>query len=79
MSADSGGTLGGQQFSGSGLAGNINIAAGDQIQMTSGSVSTRAITSDGGNIALNALRMIQLYGLADHDLGGMRLWRWRQH
>ena len=31
VSADSGGTLGGQQFSGSGLAGNINIAAGDQI------------------------------------------------
>ena len=60
VSADSGGTLGGQQFSGSGLAGNINIAAGDQIQMTSGSVSTRAITSDGGNIALNAPRLIQL-------------------
>ena len=28
--------------------------------MTGGSVSTRAITSDGGNIALNAPRMIQL-------------------
>src|SRR5262249_21080857 len=28
VSADSGGTLGGQQFSGSGLAGNITIAAG---------------------------------------------------
>jgi large exoprotein involved in heme utilization and adhesion len=36
------------------------MAAGDQIQMNSGSVSTRAITSDGGNIALNAPRMIQL-------------------
>ena len=58
--ADSGGTLGGQQFSGSGLAGNINISAGDQIAMTDGSVSTRAITADGGNITLNAPRMIQL-------------------
>ena len=60
VSADSGGTLGGQQFSGSGLAGNINVSAGDQIAMTDGSVSTRAITSDGGNITLNAPRMIQL-------------------
>ncbi len=60
VSADSGGPLRGQQFSGSGLAGNINISAGDQIAMTGGSVSTRAITSDGGNIALNAPRMIQL-------------------
>jgi filamentous hemagglutinin family protein len=60
VSADSGGILAGQQFSGSGLAGNITIAAGDQIQMNSGSVSTRAVTSDGGNIALNAPRMIQL-------------------
>src|SRR5262249_7203324 len=45
---------------GTGLAGNINIAAGDQIAMTDGSVSTRAVTSDGGNITLNAPRMIQL-------------------
>jgi filamentous hemagglutinin family protein len=60
VSADSGGTLGGQEFSGSGLAGNIKIAAGDQIAMTDGSVSTRAVTSDGGNITLNAPRMIQL-------------------
>ena len=60
VSADSGGTVGGQQFSGSGLAGNINISAGDQIAMTDGSVSTRAVTSDGGNITLNAPRMIQL-------------------
>jgi len=60
VSADSGGTLTGQQFSGSGLAGDITITAGDQIAMTSGSVSTRAITADGGNISLNAPRMIQL-------------------
>jgi filamentous hemagglutinin family protein len=60
VSADSGGTLGGQQFSGSGLAGNINITAGNQITMTNGSVSTRAVTSDGGNIILNAPNLIEL-------------------
>jgi len=60
VSADSGGTLAGQQFSGSGLAGDITIAAGDQIAMTSGSVSTRAVTADGGNIKLNAPNLIQL-------------------
>ncbi|HYQ97708.1 MAG TPA: hypothetical protein VEO92_05005, partial [Candidatus Nitrosocosmicus sp.] len=60
VSADSGGTLAGQQFSGSGLTGNITITAGDQIVMNNGSVSTRAVTSDGGNISLNAPHMIQL-------------------
>jgi hypothetical protein len=45
---------------GTGLAGNITITAGDQIAMNSGSVSTRAVTADGGNITLNAPRMIQL-------------------
>jgi filamentous hemagglutinin family protein len=60
VSADSGGTLGGQQFSGSGLAGDINISAGDQIAMTGGSVSTRAVTSDGGNISVNAPNFIGL-------------------
>jgi large exoprotein involved in heme utilization and adhesion len=38
---------------GTGLAGNITITAGDQINMTDGSVSTRAVTSDGGNITIN--------------------------
>src|SRR5262249_14664650 len=60
VSADSGGTLAGRQFSGSGLAGNVQITAGDQIAMADGSVSTRAVTSDGGNITLNAPRMVQL-------------------
>jgi filamentous hemagglutinin family protein len=60
VSADSGGTLAGQQFSGSGLAGNITINAGNQIQMNSGSVSTRAVTADGGNITLNAPNLINL-------------------
>lgn len=60
VSADSGGTLAGQQFSGSGLAGDINISAGNQIVMTNGSISTRAVTADGGNITLNAPNMIHL-------------------
>jgi large exoprotein involved in heme utilization and adhesion len=38
--------------SGAGLTGNITINAGEQIVMTDGSVSTRAITSDGGNISM---------------------------
>ena len=42
------------------VAGDITITAGDQIAMNSGSVSTRAVTADGGNITLNAPRMIQL-------------------
>jgi large exoprotein involved in heme utilization and adhesion len=37
---------------GTGLTGNITINAGNQIVMTDGSVSTRAVTSDGGNISL---------------------------
>jgi large exoprotein involved in heme utilization and adhesion len=60
VSADSGGTLAGQQFSGSGLAGDITINAGNQIAMTSGSVSTQGVTADGGNITLNAPNLIQL-------------------
>jgi hypothetical protein len=55
-----GGEVTADSLGGSGLAGNIKITAGDQIAMTDGSVSTRAITSDGGNITLNAPRMIQL-------------------
>ena len=60
VSADSGGTLAGQQFSGSGLAGDINISAGHQITMNNGSISTKAITADGGNISI-ALTGSQLY------------------
>ena len=55
-----GGTVTADSTGGTGLAGNINISAGDQIAMTDGSVSTRAITSDGGNITLNAPNLIQL-------------------
>jgi filamentous hemagglutinin family protein len=50
VSADS---LGGADVpGGAGLAGNISITAGEQIVMTGGSVSTRAVTADGGNITL---------------------------
>jgi filamentous hemagglutinin family protein len=45
---------------GTGLAGNVTITAGDQIVMKDGSVSTRAVTSDGGNITVNAPNMIQM-------------------
>ena len=41
-------------------AGDITITAGDQIAMNSGSVTTRAVTADGGNITLNAPNLIQL-------------------
>src|SRR4030095_4900119 len=55
-----GGLVSADSLGGTGLAGNIEITAGDQIAMTDGSVSTRATKSDGGNITLNAPRMIQL-------------------
>jgi large exoprotein involved in heme utilization and adhesion len=46
--------------SAAGLTGNVVITAGNQIVMTGGSVSTRAATSDGGNITLNAPNIIWL-------------------
>ncbi|HEY3129962.1 MAG TPA: hypothetical protein VGL91_10925, partial [Acidobacteriota bacterium] len=55
-----GGTVTADSLGGTGLAGNITINAGNQIVMTDGSVSTRAVTSDGGNIVLNAPNLIQL-------------------
>jgi len=45
---------------GSGLTGNITISAGDQIVMQNGSISTRAVTSDGGDITLRAPRFVRL-------------------
>ena len=39
---------------GTGLAGNITITSGDSITMDSGTISTRAVTSDGGDIKLDA-------------------------
>lgn len=45
---------------GSGNTGSITIAAGDRIVMDNGSISTRAVTSDGGNITLMAPNIIRL-------------------
>jgi large exoprotein involved in heme utilization and adhesion len=45
---------------GSGNTGSIKIAAGDRIIMEHGSVSTRAATSDGGDITLLAPNVIRL-------------------
>ena len=47
-----GGLVSADSLGGSGLAGNITITAGDQVVMTGGSVSTRAVTADGGNITI---------------------------
>jgi large exoprotein involved in heme utilization and adhesion len=45
---------------GSGLTGNITIAAGNRITMTGGSISTRALTSDGGNITIRAPQVVRI-------------------
>jgi len=60
VSADSGGTLGGESLSGSGLAGNINMNAADKIELADGTISTRAVTADGGNVELNAPNLVYL-------------------
>jgi filamentous hemagglutinin family protein len=60
VSIVNGGLLSADSLGGAGLAGNVTITSGDQIIMNNGSVSTRAVTSDGGNISLNAPHMIQL-------------------
>jgi len=46
--------------SGTGLAGDITIAAGNKIDMNGGTISTRAVTSDGGNIELTAPEWVYL-------------------
>ncbi len=45
---------------GTGLAGNITIRLGDSLTMQGGSVTTQAVTSDGGNITITAPRLIHL-------------------
>lgn len=45
---------------GAGLTGNITITAGTDIVMSGGTISTLALTSDGGNIKLSAPNIIQL-------------------
>jgi large exoprotein involved in heme utilization and adhesion len=47
---------------GTGLTGNITITAGDRIMMNDGIISTRALTSDGGNITLKAPQVMRLEG-----------------
>jgi hypothetical protein len=60
VSADSGGELAGQEFSGTGFTGDINITAGTDIVLDGGIISTRAVTSDGGNIKLTAPNIVEL-------------------
>ncbi len=45
---------------GSGQAGNINITLSDSLEMRGGTIETRALTSDGGNIRITAPRLIHL-------------------
>ncbi len=45
---------------GAGRTGSINVTAGDSIIMQGGTISTRAVSSDGGNIKLTAPNVIQL-------------------
>ena len=47
---------------GAGNTGNIVITAGNRITMAGGSISTRALTSDGGNITLRAPLLVRLEG-----------------
>lgn len=45
---------------GAGRTGNIVISAGDRITMNGGSISTRAVSSDGGDITLKAPQIVRL-------------------
>jgi large exoprotein involved in heme utilization and adhesion len=60
ISADSGGTLAGVELAGAGLAGDITIDGGSEINLVEGTISTRAVTSDGGNATLVATDLIYL-------------------
>jgi filamentous hemagglutinin family protein len=51
-----------QVGTGTGLTGNITITAGTDIAMNNGTISTEAVTSDGGNIKLTAPNIVQLTG-----------------
>ena len=48
------------QSAGTGLAGSISINAGNKIDLNNASMSTRAVTSDGGNITLTAPEWVYL-------------------
>jgi filamentous hemagglutinin family protein len=45
---------------GTGFTGDITMTAGNSITLNNGTISTRAVTSDGGNIKLTAPNVIQL-------------------
>ena len=45
---------------GSGLAGDIVIEVSDAFQSSGGFISTEALASDGGNITINAVRLVDL-------------------
>jgi filamentous hemagglutinin family protein len=45
---------------GAGRTGNVVVAAGDRITMNGGSISTHALTSDGGDITLKAPVIVRL-------------------
>lgn len=45
---------------GAGRTGNVTVTAGDRITMDGGSISTRALTSDGGDITLKAPVFVRL-------------------
>ena len=62
-----------------GNTGNITITAGNKIDLNDGTISTRAVTSDGGNIALTAPEAGLPARLGDHHLGRKRPRRRRQH
>lgn len=59
LSVNDGATISSSSL-GSGLAGNVTIQLSDSLDMRGGSIATRAVSSDGGNIAISAQRQIHL-------------------
>jgi large exoprotein involved in heme utilization and adhesion len=57
-----GGSVNADSLGGAGFTGTINITAGNSIFMDNGTISTRAVTSDGGNIKLTAPNIVYLEG-----------------
>jgi filamentous hemagglutinin family protein len=55
-----GGSVTADSLGGTGDTGTINITAGSSIIMDNGTISTRAVTSDGGDIKLDAPDVVQL-------------------
>jgi filamentous hemagglutinin family protein len=59
LTLSDGGTISSSSL-GSGLAGNIDIRLGDSLEISGSAISTRALSSDGGNISIVAPRLIRL-------------------